>query len=198
MSALPVFWRVVAPILLSMSLIVGGDAASKLVVQAGFSPVFVAWAWFAVAAVILLPCVQLQRGELRLFANLRLFLRSGLIVGGISYILAALRTEPMANVFGGLFVGPVVAYGLSVLLLGERVTPARTLLLLISFGGVLVVVRPVVGAGTGGSWWVFSWRVSGGNTLDGRGKPTPIYCCIRNWRSGRFLLLASGRLGCYC
>ena len=141
--------QVVGAVVLAMTLIVGGDAAATLLTGAGFPQVFVAWTRFALAAVLLAPFCGLQRTEFRYFLNWRLYLRAALIVGGIVSILTALKTEPMADVFGGFFVGPVVSYFLSALLLRERITTLRTLLLMVSFAGVLLVVRPGFGMTAG-------------------------------------------------
>lgn len=141
--------RVVLMVVSAMVLIVSGDAAAKVLGRAGFDPVFVAWTRFALAAVIVAPFAGLQRGDLKLAMDWRLVLRALLIVGGIVCILTALKTEPLANVFGGFFVGPIVAYLLSALMLKEIVTWRRSLLLAISFIGVLVVVRPGFGMTTG-------------------------------------------------
>ncbi|WP_413785271.1 DMT family transporter [Cognatiyoonia sp. IB215446] len=132
-----------------MFLIVGGDAAATLLTGAGFPQVFVAWTRFALAAILLAPFCALQWTELGQLLDWRLFLRAGLIVGGIVCILTALKTEPLANVFGGFFVGPVVSYFLSAVALGEQITRLRTILLLVSFAGVLLVVRPGFGMTTG-------------------------------------------------
>ena len=129
----------------AMALIVGGDVAGRMLTDAGFSAFFVAWARFALAAVVLLPFCGLQSGELPMLARPSLILRACLIAGGIACILTALKTEELATVFGGFFVGPIVSYALSALLLGERVTVPRTVLLMISFGGVLLVVKPGFG-----------------------------------------------------
>ena len=143
---------VVAGVFLAMTLIVGGDTAGKLLAQAGISPGFVAWSRFALAALILVPLSSMRREEWRLLADWRIILRSALIAGGILCILTALRTEQMANAFGAFFVGPVVAYVASALLLKERVTLARSVLLAVGFLGVLLVVRPSGSAGPG-IWW---------------------------------------------
>lgn len=133
----------------AMSLIVIGDAAGKLLTANGFSPFFVAWSRFTVGLVVLLPTFRVHRAELSQLLDWRIILRACLIVGGISLILTALRTEPIANVFGGFFVGPILAFVLSAVLLGERVTPARAVLLLIGFAGVLLVVKPGFGMTVG-------------------------------------------------
>jgi drug/metabolite transporter (DMT)-like permease len=137
--------RVVAMVVGAMILIVGGDVAGRMLTAAGFSPFFVAWARFALAAVVLAPVCGLQRGEMRLLLRPALILRACLIAGGIACILTALKTEQLATVFGGFFVGPIVSYILSAIILRERVTIPRTVLLFVSFGGVLLVVKPGFG-----------------------------------------------------
>jgi len=129
-------------VVLAMVLIVIGDAAGKEMTRQGFAPLFVAWSRFAVAALLFLPFAGLTAGELRGFLDWRIWLRALLVTAAISCILTALRTEPMANVFGGFFVGPIVAFVLSALLLKEPVTLGRGVLLLVSFAGVLLVVKP--------------------------------------------------------
>ena len=133
----------------ALTFVVLGDAAGKTLTGLGFSPFFVAWTRFALAAIVLLPLSGLKRSELRHLADWRILLRAGLIAGGICSILTALRTEPIANVFGAFFIGPGVSYLLSILLLGERVTPLRSILLALGFVGVLLVVKPGFGATPG-------------------------------------------------
>lgn len=141
--------RTVATVVLAMTLIVTGDAAGKALTAAGFSPFFVAWARFAVAAVGFLPFCGLTRSELGALLDWRVILRALLIAAGIACILTALKTEPIANVFGGFFVGPIIAFALSALLLKEPASLSRVLLLLLSFGGVLLVVKPGFGMQSG-------------------------------------------------
>ena len=129
--------------------IVCGDTAGKLLTEAGVQPLFVAWSRFALAALVLAWSLGLRRTNLGRLLDWRLILRAALIVGGIASILTALRTEPIANVFGAFFIGPIVAYALSVLLLGERASWARTVMLVLGFAGVLLVVRPGGDMGTG-------------------------------------------------
>ncbi|MEL6841203.1 MAG: DMT family transporter [Pseudomonadota bacterium] len=170
-----------------MFLIVGGDAAATVLTGAGFPQVFVAWTRFALAAVLLAPFCGLQWTELRRFIDWRLALRAALIVGGIVCILTALKTEPMANVFGGFFVGPVVSYFLSALLLRERITPLRTVLLLVSFAGVMLVVRPGFGMTTGMGFAILAGCFHGS------------YLVATRWLAGgyrpRFLLLSQLVIG---
>lgn len=149
MTTTPYSARLVGAVVLAMTLIVGGDAAATVLTGAGFPQTFVAWTRFALAALLLAPLCGLVRADLAHLTDWRLYLRAALIVGGIVCILTALKTEPLANVFAGFFVGPVVSYFLSALLLRERITALRTCLLLVSFAGVLLVVRPGFGMTTG-------------------------------------------------
>lgn len=142
-------WKTIGLVVLAMTLIVSGDAAGKILTAAGFTPFFVAWARFAMAVVLVLPLASLKRAELPDLFNWRLILRGLLIACGVMSILTALKTEPIANVFGGFFVGPIVAYFLSALVLKERITWMRTGLLLVGFIGVLIVVRPGFGMTVG-------------------------------------------------
>ena len=149
MTTSPYSARLVGAVVLAMTLIVGGDAAATVLTGAGFPQTFVAWTRFALAALLLAPLCGLKRVDLAHLRDWRLYLRAALIVGGIVSILTALKTEPIANVFAGFFVGPVVSYFLSALLLKERITTLRTVLLMVSFAGVLLVVRPGFGMTTG-------------------------------------------------
>ncbi|QIE46085.1 DMT family transporter [Pseudohalocynthiibacter aestuariivivens] len=142
-------FQVAAMVFAATSLVVFGDTAGKLLTGGGASPVFVAWSRFVLGALLLSPFSGLNRAELAYFRDAKLLLRALFIVGGISCILTALRTEPIADVFGAFFVGPVVSYLLAAVFLGERISPLRTLLLLMGFAGVMLVVKPGFGATPG-------------------------------------------------
>ena len=78
-----------------------------------------------------------------------MLLRGCFISGGIFSILTALKTEPIANVYGAFFIGPIVSYGIAYLFMGEAVSRSKTLLLLVGFIGVLMVVQPGFGMSSG-------------------------------------------------
>ncbi|MEM1163543.1 MAG: DMT family transporter [Pseudomonadota bacterium] len=126
----------------AMTCIVLGDVAGKTLTGQGVAPAFVAWTRFAFAAVVLLPFAGLQRAELARLGDWRLWLRAAFVCAAIASILTGLRTVPLADAFGAFFVGPIVAYILSVLCLKERPQLARIVLLAVGFVGVLMVVRP--------------------------------------------------------
>ncbi|MCO4848459.1 MAG: DMT family transporter [Yoonia sp.] len=179
--------RVVVMVVMAMVLIVSGDAAAKVLGGHGFDPVFVAWSRFALAAAMIAPFAGLQRSDLAQAKDWRLVLRAMLIVGGIVCILTALRTEDMATVFGGFFVGPIVAYALSAILLREQVTLTRTVLLGLSFVGVLIVVRPGFGMTIGMGFSILAGCFHGS------------YLVATRWLAGgfrpRFLLLSQLVIG---
>ncbi len=144
--------RAVALMAVAMSLIPGGDTAGKLMaVELGVPPFFIAWSRFLIGALVLLPFVGVHGLSPAVLLDWRVILRGLLIVGGICSILTALQTEGLATVFGAFFIGPIISYFLSAWLLGETITPLRTVLLLVGFAGVLLVVKPGFGmtAGTG-------------------------------------------------
>ncbi|WP_106205308.1 DMT family transporter [Aliiruegeria haliotis] len=144
--------RSVAIMLFAMALIPLADSAAKVLVSAhGTSPFYVAWTRFVVGAVASLAILAAngQTPHLRLYANWRIWVRGLLIVGAISSMATALRTEPIADVFGAFFIGPILSYALSAMLLRERVSLARTVILLVGFAGVLLVVRPGFGMSSG-------------------------------------------------
>lgn len=142
--------RAILIMLVAMSLIPMGDSAGKLLVaRHGFHPFFLAWSRFTLGALILVPFLTRGQFNPRLMLDWRVWLRGGLIVGGISSILTALQTEPLPNVFGAFFVGPILSFSLSAILLREPVTKAQVAFLLLGFGGVLLVVKPGFGMTAG-------------------------------------------------
>lgn len=142
-------WQVAAMVVGAMFLIVGGDTTGTILTRDGVSPAFVAWSRFAVAAVVLAPFCGVSMREVPAFFDWRLLVRSLMIVCGIFCILTALKTETIANVFGAFFVSPIFAFVLSIILFKERAGWMRAVLLLVSFAGVLIVVRPGFGMTVG-------------------------------------------------
>ena len=146
---LPDLMRLIGLVFAAVSLVVLGDTAGKLLTSGGVDPFLVAWSRFALAALALLPFSGLRRAELPDLLDRRVLIRGLFIACGISSILTALKTEPIANVFGAFFIGPVVSYVLAVLFLRERPSALRGLLLGLGFLGVMLVVKPGFGATPG-------------------------------------------------
>ena len=141
--------RLAGIVFVAVSFVVLGDTAGKLLTARGVDPFFIAWTRFALAAFVLLPFSALTWPELSDFRDWRVLLRGGFITGGICCILTALRTEPIANVFGAFFVGPLIAYVIAILFLGESPTRGRSILLVMGFIGVMLVVKPGFGVSIG-------------------------------------------------
>jgi drug/metabolite transporter (DMT)-like permease len=137
----------------AMSLIPAGDTAGKLMTSTmGVAPVFVAWSRFALGTLMVLPF--LPSGMLALFWNWRIWLRAATLACGITAIQTALQTADVATVFAAFFIGPLFSYILAAVFLREPVTPLRSILIAAGFGGVLLVVRPGMGAEAGVLWAV--------------------------------------------
>lgn len=140
---------------LGMLLIPFGDTAGKMMTSAGVAPFFVAWTRYLFGLVLLAP-FALRPSALKLLGNWRIWVRSAIQVITIVTILTALQTEPIANVFGAFFLGPMVSYILSVWLLREEGNWGRIALLLIGLGGVFLVVKPGFGMTPGLGWAALS------------------------------------------
>lgn len=180
-------WRIIVMVVGAMTLIVIGDVAGRILTAAGFAPFFVAWARFAIAVVVLAPFCGLQRAEFTYLLRPALIFRAALIATGISCILTALKTEELATVFGAFFISPIVSFILSAVLLGEKVTATRAILLLVGFAGVLLVVKPGFGMTAGQGWALLAGCFHGS------------YLAATRWLAGgyrpRFLLFSQLLIG---
>jgi len=148
MAARPML-KIALMVFSAVTFVVLGDAAGKTLTSGGVNPLTVAWSRFLIAAVLILPFSGIRLSELRAFTDWRVILRGVLITGGISSMLTALKTEPIANVFGAFFIGPVVSYLLAIVFLREQSSWSRTVLLVIGFVGVMLVVKPGFGVSVG-------------------------------------------------
>jgi drug/metabolite transporter (DMT)-like permease len=112
--------------------------------SASYSPLFLGWARYAVASVLLLPFAAVARGP-RLFPGERLAshgLRTLFLVAAMTLYFLSVARIPLATAVSAYFVAPMVAVVLSVLLLGERMTRAKALALAFGLAGSLVILRP--------------------------------------------------------
>lgn len=148
MTAIDLF-RVAGTVFLAVSLVVVGDTCGKLLAQSGVPTFVVAWSRFVIGALVLLPFASINLSEIRILKDWRVLLRAVFITCGICSILIALKSEPIANVFGAFFVGPIISYGLAVVFLRERPSMVQTFLLGLGFVGVLLVVKPGFGMSFG-------------------------------------------------
>jgi drug/metabolite transporter (DMT)-like permease len=143
--------RAILIMFLAMSLIPAGDSAGKLLTGThATAPIFVAWSRFAIGTLLVLPFVP--RSAWGLLRNWRIWVRAATLATGISCIQTALHLEDIATVFAAFFIGPLISYVLAAIFLREPVTRLRTALILLGFIGVLIVVRPGMGASAGVLW----------------------------------------------
>lgn len=137
----PDMFRAILIMFIAMSCIPAGDSASKIMTsQLGVDPAYVIWTRFALGALVLLPFTYAS--FVAHWKDWRIWFRASLVGLGISSITLAFKAAPLADVFGAFFVGPMISFLLSVVLLKERAHPAQAFLIAVGFAGVLLIVRP--------------------------------------------------------
>jgi len=112
--------------------------------SAGYSPLFIGWARYAVAGLIVLP-IAVARNGVRIFpAEKRLLhlLRTLFLVVSMTLYFLALARIPLATAISAFFIGPIVAVVLSIFILKERVTRPKVMSLVLGFIGAIVILRP--------------------------------------------------------
>jgi drug/metabolite transporter (DMT)-like permease len=120
------------------------DAVGKHLVVAGYPAVQVAWARYAVNALLLLPLALSRggRGSLLPRRSPLHLLRAALPSVVTALLFVGLGHMPLASASALLFVNPLLTVALSALFLGERVGPRRWAAVALGFAGALVVLRP--------------------------------------------------------
>jgi drug/metabolite transporter (DMT)-like permease len=109
-----------------------------------YSPLFLSWARYAVACLIVLPFAAALHGP-RLFPAERrvshVFRTVFLVTAMTLYFLSVARI-PLATAVSTYFVGPIIAVVLSVIVLKERMTARKALSLTLGFVGSIIILRP--------------------------------------------------------
>ncbi len=141
--------KLIIVVLFAVMFVVIGDTIGKVLTTSGVEPFIVAWSRFVIATLIILPFSGLKFSELRFLLEAKVIMRAAFIAGAIFFIISALKTEPIANVLGGFFIGPIISYILAVVLLKEKPSRLQTGLLILGFVGVISVVKPGFGASSG-------------------------------------------------
>lgn len=109
-----------------------------------YSPLFLGWARYAVASLIVLPFAAAIHGR-RLFPSeqrLSHVLRTVFLVTAMTFYFLSVARIPLATAISAYFVGPIVAVVLSLLVLKERLTIYKALSLGLGFAGSVVILRP--------------------------------------------------------
>jgi drug/metabolite transporter (DMT)-like permease len=112
--------------------------------SAAYSPLFLGWARYMVATLIVLPIAALRPGGPIFPAEGRVshVLRTLFLVISMTLYFLALARIPLATAISAFFIGPIAAVLLSVFVLKERMTWPKTLSLVLGFLGALVILRP--------------------------------------------------------
>lgn len=108
------------------------------------SPLFISWARYAVAALLVLPVAFAMHGGRALpRRNLGLHaLRTALLVGAMTLYFVAIAHIPLATAISAYFVGPVVAALLGIVFLREHISVRKAVALILGFAGALLVLEP--------------------------------------------------------
>ncbi|MGE0146257.1 MAG: DMT family transporter [Parvibaculaceae bacterium] len=140
--------------------------------SAGYSPLCLGWARYAVAALIVLPVAAMRRGG-RVFppeGRASHVLRTLFLVIAMTLYFLALARIPLATAISAFFIGPVAAVVLSVFVLKERMSRPKISSLGLGLIGALVILRPGAEASPGillaspqacasaSMWWPPGWR----------------------------------------
>ena len=119
--------------------------------SAGYSPLFLGWARYAVATLIVLPIAAMRHGT-RIFPSEGRpshVLRTLCLVISMTLYFLALARIPLATAISAFFIGPIAAVVLSVFVLKERVNWPKIASLVLGFTGALVILRPGAEVNTG-------------------------------------------------
>jgi drug/metabolite transporter (DMT)-like permease len=109
-----------------------------------YSPLFLGWARYAVASLIVLPFAVVRHGRRPFPTERRVShaLRTAFLVTSMTLYFMAVSRLPLATATGASLVGPIVAVALSVPLLRERMTRVKVAALTLGVVGSLVMLRP--------------------------------------------------------
>lgn len=119
--------------------------------SAEYSPLFIAWARYAMASAIVLPVAATMHGR-RVFPSERRashVLRTVFLVTAMTLYFLSIAIVPLATAVSAYFVGPVIAVVLAVIVLKERLTPKKIASLILGFLGAIIILRPGTGVEPG-------------------------------------------------
>lgn len=112
--------------------------------SATHSPLFISWARYMAAAVLVLPVAGFLHGKRALPRN-KLGLhtaRTALLVAAMTLYFLAIARIPLATAISAYFIGPVVAALLGMMFLGESTSARKTIALVLGFAGAILVLGP--------------------------------------------------------
>jgi drug/metabolite transporter (DMT)-like permease len=112
--------------------------------SSSYSPLYLVFARYAVASLIVLPLAALTRPRPLFPPERRMshLLRTIALMAATSLYFLAIARIPLATAVSAFFIGPVVAVALAVVVLKERITGAKIASLVLGFVGAIVILRP--------------------------------------------------------
>jgi drug/metabolite transporter (DMT)-like permease len=138
------------------------------------SPMTIAFLRYLSAGLI---AVALGRGmgrriEIPAGDRLGMAMRTVLIMGAMTSLIAALGLVPMAKAVGGFLIAPIVSGLLGVIVWGERLTAPRLAGSALAVMGAAVLMRPEAGIEAGSLFALFGGALLGTYLAATRGAPT--------------------------
>lgn len=137
-------------LVLAMFLTPAADAVAKTMAD-DHSAMMIAFLRYLTAGLIAVALaratgrrIEIPRGD-----RAGLVLRTALIMGAMTALIAALGMVPMAKAVGGFLIAPIVSGLLGVLIWGERPTAPRLLGSALSVAGAAALMRPEAGIEAG-------------------------------------------------
>lgn len=126
------------------------DGAAKYL-SGTHSPLYVSWARYAAACLVVLPLAMARHGRqflprAQVGAHL---VRTVCLVAAMTCYFVAIASIPLATAVSAYFVGPIIAMVLAVAFLGEALTTRKVVSLVLGFAGTLIIVRPAGGVEPG-------------------------------------------------
>ncbi len=145
------------------------DAMIKLL-AASYEPAFIAWARYSATLGFVVPVLVWREGKAALWPKdlAKHALRAGFMVGGMTAFVAALAVVPITTALGGLFLSPLIAAALAVVILGERATWRRVTAVLVGFVGAMAVLQPGTALPLGGLWALLAGALWAGYVICAR------------------------------
>ncbi|HKX28038.1 MAG TPA: EamA family transporter [Blastocatellia bacterium] len=109
-----------------------------------YSPLFLGWARYAAASLIVLPIAAAIHGPHLFPAERRAshVSRTVFLVSAMTLYFLSVARIPLATAVSTFLVGPIIAVVLSVAVLKERLTSRKALSLVLGFLGALIILRP--------------------------------------------------------
>lgn len=119
------------------------DATAKFL-STSHSPLYISWARYVVACLVVLP-VTILRFRREFLPREQIgahFLRTVFLMSAMTCYFLAIARIPLATAISVYFVAPIMAMVLAVLFLGEALTGRKIVSLVLGFIGALIILRP--------------------------------------------------------